>query len=106
MGGGASFADYDRVFRQVHKGGKGIIPSATLKGAGLVAAREVTIEEKKPEKVEKIERARETSDLLWKLNQYIALSCACGAKFKVPPDFKAKSVKCPRCGTINPIPGR
>jgi len=106
MGGGASFADYDNVFRQVHKGGKGIIPSATLKGAGLVATREAAIEERKPEKVEKIERARETSDLLWRLNQYTALSCSCGAKFKVPPDFKAKSIMCPHCGTINPIPGR
>jgi len=106
MGGGASFADYDKVFRQVHKGGGSIIPSATLKGAGLIAAREAAIEEKKPEKIEKIERARETSDLLWKLNKYTALACACGAKFRTPPDFKGKSIKCPRCGTINPIPGR
>lgn len=107
MGNSASFADYDRVFRHVHKERGGVIPGATLKGAaGLVAVREATTEEKKPEKVEKIERARETSDLLWKLNKYTALACACGAKFRVPPDFKGKSIRCPRCGAFNPIPGR
>jgi len=107
MGGSASFADYDRVFRQVHKGRGGIIPSATLAGAtGLVESRGASVEEKKLEKEEKLERARETSDLLEKLNRYTALACDCGAKFKVPLDFKGKSIKCPRCGTINPIPGR
>jgi len=107
MGGSASFADYDRVFRQVHKGGGGVIPSATLAGAaGLVEARGESDEEKKPEKIEKLERAREVSDLLEKLNQYTALACNCGAKFRVPPDFKGSSIRCPRCGTINPVPGR
>ena len=107
MGGSASFADYDRVFRQVHKGRAGVIPSATLAGAaGLVEARGESVEEKKPEKIEKLERAREVSDLLEKLNQYTALACNCGAKFRVPPDFKGSSIRCPRCGTINPVPGR
>jgi len=107
MGGSASFADYDRVFRAVHKGGGGVIPQSTLAGAaGLVEARGESVEEKKPEKMEKLERAREVSDLLEKLNQYTALACNCGAKFRVPPDFKGRNIKCPRCGTINPIPGR
>jgi len=107
MGGSASFADYDRVFRQVHKGGGGVIPQSTLAGAaGLVEARGESGEEKKPEKIEKLERAREVSDLLEKLNQYTALACNCGAKFRIPPDFKGSSIRCPRCGTINPIPGR
>ncbi|MCK4362675.1 MAG: peptidase M28, partial [Dehalococcoidia bacterium] len=107
MGGSASFADYDRVFRQVHKGGGGVIPSDTLAGAaGLVEARGESGEEKRPEKIEKLERAREVSDLLEKLNQYTALDCNCGAKFRIPPDFKGRSIRCPRCGTINPVPGR
>ncbi len=107
MGNSASFADYDRVFRQVHKGGGGVIPQSTLAGAaGLVEARGESVEEKKPEKIEKLERAREVSDLLEKLNRYTALACNCGAKFRIPPDFKGSSIRCPRCGTINPIPGR
>ena len=107
MGNSVSFADYDRVFSQVHKGRGGVIPQSTLAGAaGLVEARGAPVEEKRPEKIEKLERAREVSEVLEKLNQYTALACNCGAKFRVPPDFRGTSIKCPRCGTINHIPGR
>ena len=107
MGSSASFADYNRVYSQVHKGGGGVIPQSALAGAaGLVEARGASAEEARPEKIEKLERTREVSDLVEKLNDYTALACKCGAKFKVPLDFKAKSIKCPRCGTVNHIPGR
>ena len=72
----------------------------------MVETRGASAEEARPEKIEKLERTREVSDLVEKLNDYTALACKCGAKFKVPLDFKAKSIKCPRCGTVNHIPGR
>jgi heat shock protein HtpX len=107
MGSSASFADYDRVYSQVHKGGGGVIPQSALAGAaGLVEIRGASAEEARPEKIEKLERTREVSDLVEKLNEYTALACKCGAKFRVPHDFKGKSIRCPRCGTINNIPGR
>jgi heat shock protein HtpX len=98
MGSSASFADYNRVYGQVHKGGGGVIPQSALAGAaGLVETRGASAEEARPEKIEKLERTREVSDLVEKLNDYT---------FKVPSDFKGKSIKCPRCGTVNHIPGR
>ena len=107
MGSSASFADYNRVYSQVHKGGGGVIPQSALVGAaGLVETRGASAEEARPEKIEKLERTREVSDLVEKLNDYTSLACKCGAKFKVPSDFKGKSIKCPRCGTVNHIPGR
>jgi hypothetical protein len=110
MGNSASFATYDRAFRQVHGGRGGVIPASTLAGAaGLVEARSIAVEEKKPakvEKAEKLERAREVSDLVERLNKYTALACTCGTAFRVPPDYKGRSIKCPRCGRDNPIPGR
>ena len=107
MGSSASFADYNRVYSQVHKGGGGVIPQSALAGAaGLVETRGASAEEARPDKIEKLERTREVSDLVEKLNDYTALDCKCGAKFRVPPDFKGKSIKCPRCGTVNHIPGR
>ena len=69
-------------------------------------ARGASVEEKRTEKVERLERTREVSNLLENLNKYTALACKCGAKFRVPPDFRGKSIRCPRCGTINSIPGR
>lgn len=107
MGSSASFADYNRVYSQVHKGGGGVIPQSALAGAaGLVETRGPSAEEIKPEKAEKLERAREVSDLVEKLNDYTAMACQCGAKFRVPSDFKGKNIKCPRCGTVSQIPGR
>ena len=107
MGSSASFADYNRVYSQVHKGGGGVIPQSALAGvAGLVETRGASVEEARPEKAEKLERTREVSDLVEKLNDYTAMACQCGAKFRVPPDFKGKNIKCPRCGTVSQIPGR
>jgi len=101
MAGGASFADYDQAYRQVHKTSRRIVPaSAMATGAiGLrVAGLEVT--EKEPDE---IQRARETSDLLWRRSDYKTITCDCGTKLRVPPGFKASSIRCPHCGRINPI---
>ena len=32
-----------------------------------------------------------------RVNQFIFLTCACGLKLKIPPNFKSNNVKCPRC---------
>jgi heat shock protein HtpX len=31
------------------------------------------------------------------MNGFLFLTCACGLKIKVPPDFKQSSLPCPRC---------
>lgn len=109
MAGGASFADYDKAFRQVHKGKGGVIPGAALAGAGaagLVATRQAAVEDKAAEKREKLDRSREISSVLENLNKYTALACQCGTAFRIPPDYKGKVIRCPRCGRDNQIPNR
>ena len=102
MAGGASFADYDQGYRQVHKVGKGILPVAALATGGVVGLRAATPEaaQKEPSKVE---RARETSDVMWRRSNYKTLTCVCGTKLRVPPKFKAPSVRCPYCGRTNQV---
>jgi heat shock protein HtpX len=102
MGGSGSLAAYDAAFRQVHKGGVGVVPAAELAGAGvgLAPAGAVGTAEREPEE---IDRARETTDVLWKLNDYTFHTCMCGTKLKIPPKFKKKVIKCPHCGTPNTI---
>ena len=102
MAGGASFADYDQGDQQVHKVGKGILPVAALATAGVVGLRAATPEaaQKEPSKVE---RARETSDVMWRRSNYKTITCVCGTKLRVPPKFKAPSVKCPYCGRTNQV---
>jgi len=101
MAGGASFADYDQAYRQVHKTSRRIVPaSAMATGAIGLRAAGLEVTEKEPDE---IQRARETSDLLWRRSDYKTITCDCGTKLRVPPGFKASSIRCPHCGRINPI---
>ena len=95
---GASFGDYDQAYRQVHRGGKGIM-SATGIAAGAVPLA-ATKPEAKVEEPDEMQRARETSDVMWRLNNYKTITCDCGAKLRVPPRFKEPKIKCPHCGRI------
>jgi len=95
---GASFSDYDQAYRQVHRGGKGIM-SATGIAAGA-APLAATKPEAKVEEPNEMQRARETSDVMWRLNNYKTITCDCGAKLRVPPKFKEPKIKCPHCGRI------
>jgi heat shock protein HtpX len=104
MAGGASLADYDNAFRQVHKGGGGVIPPSAIAGAGAVDLRTAVPEDAQREsKLGKVERTREVSDLMWRLNNYETITCACGTKLKIPPKLKSTNVKCPHCGRDNRV---
>jgi heat shock protein HtpX len=104
MAGGASFAQYDQAYRQVHKTQTGMISATTIAAAGAVGLRgaeaEVPAEAKEPGHVE---RARETSDMMYKLNKYKTITCVCGTKLKVPPRFKDDTIRCPHCGRVHKV---
>jgi heat shock protein HtpX len=104
MAGGASLADYDKAYREFHQSGKGVIPASALAGVTVLAVSpEPAALIKEPEK---IERARETSDLLWKFSEHRLVNCECGTKLRVPPKYKGDSIQCPHCGRANPLPPR
>ena len=98
---GASFTDYDQAYRQVHRGGKGVVPAASL-AAGTVPISTVKLEGEAGEPNE-IQRARETSDAMWRLSNYNTITCDCGAKLRVPPTFKEPTIKCPHCGRTHQV---
>ena len=101
---GASLVDYDQAFRKAHQTDSGIIRDASsLAGAGAVTMRAAGAEVKPEERADKLERTRETSDLMWRLNKYKTINCTCGTKLKVPPKFKGSNVKCPHCGKTHPV---
>jgi heat shock protein HtpX len=98
---GASFNDYDQAFRQLHRGGSGVIPAASLTAAAVPIAT-VKLEGEAGE-LNEIQRARETSDVMWRLSNYRTIACDCGAKLRVPPTFKEPQIKCPRCGRTHQV---
>jgi heat shock protein HtpX len=98
---GASFADYAVAYRKVRDTSKVLIPAAAVTAAGTVALRAPQPEA--PEKLEEVQRARETSNLMWNLNDYTTITCKCGTKLRLPPHFKLSPVRCPHCGRMNPV---
>jgi heat shock protein HtpX len=97
---GASEADYEKAYRQVKGGSKGVIPATELALAGkeTVALRAPSVEQQGG--LDDAERARETSDALWRMGNYRMVDCNCGARIKVPPSIKDPTIKCPRCGRL------
>jgi len=99
--GGASFADYAQAYRKVRNTSQVIIPTAATAAVGTVALR--APQPGAPEKVEEVQRVRETSNLMWNLNDYKTITCKCGTKLRLPPHFKLSPVRCPHCGRMNPV---
>lgn len=99
---GASWADYERAYRQTK--GKGIIPASALASAGAVGLRPPSAETKPAEEPStQAERAREVSDLMWRKSNYRTVTCECSTRLRVPPTFTGNSVRCPHCGRTNPV---
>ncbi|MFA5078614.1 MAG: M48 family metallopeptidase [Dehalococcoidia bacterium] len=100
MAGNISLAGYEAAYNQAHKGSGGVIPrSALVSGDSTVQIDQASTAVTQAEK----ERAREASDVLWKLHNYREVTCNCGLKFKIPPDFKGGSFTCPRCNTTHTL---
>ena len=101
IAGGVNYADYQHAFNFVTGKSGGLIPAGAL-------ADNTKIDIRKPsspiETQDKVKEKRTLGDLMMTLNKYAFIVCACGLKMKVPPDYKEKSITCPRCGRNNEIP--
>lgn len=90
---GASFKDYSDAFANVTRS-KTVVPMAALTKE-KVAVREAQAKAEKEQRTQT--QMRQVGDIMRKVNGFIFLTCACGLKLKVPPNFKADKVDCPRC---------
>jgi len=93
---GASFNDYSDSFSKVTKNKTVVPPTALTKEA--IELRQASAEAKKKQRIET--QMRQVGDIMRRVNQFIFLTCLCGLKLKVPPNYKANKVKCPRCKRI------
>jgi heat shock protein HtpX len=99
MSHGASYKDYSDAFTRATNS-KTIIPPTALKKED-VAVRQATAKPEKQQPVEK--QMRQVGDIMRRVNQFIFLTCACGLKLKIPPNFKSDKVKCPRCQRMHEL---
>ncbi len=98
---GASYLDYSKAYQEVLHTDKAFIPAAEAAAVGSVALRASKPEP--PEKLEEVERTRETTNALWNAHNYKVIQCPCGTKMRLPPSYKQPEIKCPHCGRINAV---
>ncbi|MHC4323840.1 MAG: M48 family metallopeptidase [Planctomycetota bacterium] len=100
---GASFKQYSDAFTNITKS-KTVVPVAALSKKEDVALRQADAEAAKKDRAEK--QMRQVGDIMRRVNQFIFLTCACGLKLKIPPNFKGSNVKCPRCQKSLDLPNK
>lgn len=96
MAGGASYLDYESAYKKVLEKPKGVMPSGALAGLSAVPLAALAAA---PANDTPLKRHRETTDCMWKVNNYIFIPCPCETKLKIPPTYSGKEITCPHCGT-------
>ncbi len=103
MSQGASFREYSKAYTAVTHGST-VVPAAALGAKEDVELRQAGVQATKAERREK--QMHQVGDIMRRVNQFAFLSCMCGLKLKVPPNFKGDKVKCPRCRKILDLPAK
>ncbi|MBL7188368.1 MAG: M48 family metallopeptidase [Phycisphaerae bacterium] len=91
---GASFNEYSKAYTEITHAAS-VVPIAAVSKKEDIALRQAGAEAKKEDRREN--QMRQVGDIMRKVNQFVFLSCVCGLKMKIPPNFKGNKVKCPRC---------
>lgn len=90
---GASYKDYSNAFTSV-TGSKTAVPKSALADSG-VQIRSASKEGAKP--LTQKQQMHQAGDIIRMVNGFAMITCSCGLKLKVPPNFKRSTVNCPRC---------
>lgn len=102
MAGNVSPAAYDQAYRSVKGSGSGLSTSKAAPLVGAVGIRPPSTDTTPIEPAtENVNRAREVSDMMYKLDNYRVIDCECGTRLKVPPSFRGKTIRCPHCGRLH-----
>ncbi len=103
MGTGAGYGEYEAAYQSVRGKSSGdLIDTKSLAECPALPTRLPRPDPEPREQV--IERAREVADLIDRIAEYVILSCACGIRIKLPPEWNRPTISCPRCGVENSVP--
>ncbi len=103
MSAGVNYTSYLKAFSSVKGGATAILPASALSDSQDIPIRQASGQESKEELKDK-EKTRDIGDLMRAVNNYTFLTCACGLKIKIPPNFKDEKLSCPRCGREHDVP--
>lgn len=95
MSQGAGFRQYQRAFDRIKGTYSPLIPKSGLGDATPVPIRASSPDTGSQQNTRSQKRG--LADLMRAVNQFIFVTCLCGLRFKIPPNFKKTSFPCPRC---------
>ena len=96
---GAAYVNYEKSYEEVTKRSP-VVPTSAMMPEE-VAIREAGAESKSTKTAKK--QARQVGDIMRKVSQFAFLTCGCGLTMKIPPNFKANKVQCPRCKKVSDV---
>ena len=101
MGTGAGLSDYQEAFMKLSQG-QPVIGRQSLSKAARVELREAGQDqpETQPDRAKRVVAA---ADTLRRLQSFLFISCACGARLKFPAGFKKAKTRCPRCSKLHDV---
>ncbi|MBI3999180.1 MAG: M48 family metalloprotease, partial [Candidatus Omnitrophica bacterium] len=92
---GVNYLSYQKAYESVIGRSETLIPPSGLKDQQEIPIKKAGLEEPKIQSPK--DQAREIGDLTRAVYRYAFLTCSCGLKIKVPPDFKRPKIICPKC---------
>lgn len=99
MGSGVSFKNYSDAYSSITHH-KTIVPASALSPEDI-ALRQASAESKEQQRTKQM---HQIGDIMRKVSGFLLLTCVCGIKLKIPPNYKSDKVQCPRCGRILNLP--
>lgn len=102
IAGGAGYLNYQEAYAKVHGRKDQIVPQSAMSEQDVPGVRAGSVESDPVQTP--MQTKREVADLLRAVNGFLFLTCSCGLKMKIPPDYEKPAVTCPRCGTENQMP--
>jgi heat shock protein HtpX len=102
MSTGAAFKDYVKAYWAVTHTHKELIAASDMNLGVGVAIREPSPPTEQSQPGPK-GAAGNAGDIIRAMNQFVFISCECGMKMKIPPEFARGEIRCPRCNRPHTI---
>ncbi len=102
IAGGVGYLNYQQAFAKTKGSNVQLLPKSALDEKDVPSPR--TAPSDVTNAPSPIATRRDINDLLRAVNGFLFLSCSCGLKMKIPPDFGKDSITCPRCNQVNKVP--
>ncbi len=102
IAGGIGYLNYQRAYEKTKGSSASLLPKSALDEKDVPAPRAGSADDTPMDGP--ISTKRDVNDLLRAVNGFLFISCSCGLKMKIPPDFAKDSIQCPRCNQISRIP--